>query len=187
MQLSQIRKREIQRIANEFLDENKSQADVFDTAKALGFKIASFDPKIGKNKHKDGLIIVNQGNNKINTLPQKLIATNESLDYADTAFTVAHELGHYRLHYDPDFPYVHISWKTNGQEKPQEEREADFFAACVVMPEDATKAEIRSFESEKGSVLEDQRLLVQLCLHLSKVFKVSGECAAKRYYEVVGC
>jgi Zn-dependent peptidase ImmA (M78 family) len=50
------------------------------------------------------------------------------------AFTAAHELGHHFMQHSPD-AYAVYRKDTFGKEKTAEEKEADYFAANLLMPE----------------------------------------------------
>ncbi|MAF81090.1 hypothetical protein CL628_03715 [bacterium] len=54
------------------------------------------------------------------------------------AFTIAHELGHHYLHADKhkEVYFRHFSEQLNFEDK-QQEREANWFAACLLMPRHA--------------------------------------------------
>lgn len=65
----------------------------------------------------------------------KTIFIAESDPYLRQAFTVAHELGHYFLHKDKKTEVFHRSqWLDPSLIKTDQEREADWFAASLLMP-----------------------------------------------------
>jgi len=51
-------------------------------------------------------------------------------------FTLAHELGHHILHKNVKTEYLPRQESYWGEEKPDIEKEADFFAACFLMPKE---------------------------------------------------
>lgn len=56
-------------------------------------------------------------------------------------FTIAHEIGHDRLHadVDRDLLYRKALWQFSDGAHPQRETQANWFAACLLMPEEAVK------------------------------------------------
>lgn len=62
-----------------------------------------------------------------------IIYVNASEPPARQNWTIAHELGHYFLKHKPD--HWGIAWRDQTyEEKDQYEQEADFFAACLLIP-----------------------------------------------------
>lgn len=77
----------------------------------------------------------------LNRAEKKVLISN-AFPYEVQRFTAAHELGHLKLH--PDH-IMHRDRPVNGWNKgldtrPEKEKEADFFAACFLMPRDAVIA-----------------------------------------------
>ena len=69
------------------------------------------------------------------------------------AYTTAHELGHYFLGHEPDA--YGVSKRPNNYEaeiKTDEEKEADLFAANLLMPENMVRYEIKKFPFLKDSI-----------------------------------
>jgi Zn-dependent peptidase ImmA (M78 family) len=68
----------------------------------------------------------------------KRIVVNRDTSGARQIFTIAHELGHYILHRayteSPDYRIM-LRRNTYADEKPEEEREADAFAAHLLVPD----------------------------------------------------
>ena len=64
------------------------------------------------------------------------IAINPSQVFsgARKRFSIAHELGHYFLHVENGKPYV--AFRDNTSRRNEQEREADFFAANLLMPDE---------------------------------------------------
>ena len=66
----------------------------------------------------------------------KTIFLNKSIPPNRMTFTIAHELGHAILHeeYAKSANYTAMPRKNYHDNKPDEEREADVFAACLLVP-----------------------------------------------------
>ncbi|MBS0646935.1 MAG: ImmA/IrrE family metallo-endopeptidase [Verrucomicrobia bacterium] len=85
-------------------------------------------------------------------------------------FTIAHELGHYLLHKDDKDLFVDKEFRAlfrlnNGDASAKHEREANEFAACILMPEDMIRSEI----ANSGIDYTDENLIKTL----AKKFDVS--------------
>ena len=109
------------------LDENiekiKAPVKVSEILKKyqIGLKIGNFeDPNISGAYDK-----------KTKTI---FVETNEP--YTRQTFTIAHELGHFFLHDDKEEEFFYRSQITKiSDEKSTEEQEANWFAACLLMPD----------------------------------------------------
>jgi Zn-dependent peptidase ImmA (M78 family) len=81
----------------------------------------------------------------------KLIAISTRFTYPTQRFTAAHEIGHYLLHPSIGARIVHRDrqiFEMNTQRRSQTEKEADYFAACLLVP---LKLLIQAFEARFGS------------------------------------
>ena len=93
------------------------------------------------------------------------IYLNREDSHARKLFTLAHELGHYVLHADCGRTFVESHFtrlQTPGRDNSREEREANTFAAGLVMPAGVI-----------DSLLADRRPTAQQVLALAKRFGVS--------------
>jgi Zn-dependent peptidase ImmA (M78 family) len=76
----------------------------------------------------------------------KKILISEKFPIASQRFTMAHELGHWILHPDNimhrDRPIAGLDQKSHT--KPIKEREADYFAACFLMPRNTVIAQFKN-------------------------------------------
>lgn len=125
--------RKCERIAQEVLDKNKDavvdSVDVIKIAQKAGIQIkpqhfaSDFQYISGfLKKEADG------------TLP--VIYVNVDEDARRQTFTIAHELGHYFLEHSPNEWGINPRDAVYFEEKDEAEREADYFAAYLLMPED---------------------------------------------------
>jgi Zn-dependent peptidase ImmA (M78 family) len=91
-------------------------------------------------------------------------------------FTIAHEIGHLILHRgQPVFVdrFVLVNWRAGGSGR--EEREANAFAAELLMPRTLIETEIDRALSRRGSITPNQ-----LVAELSRRFQVSAEAMSYR-------
>lgn len=65
-----------------------------------------------------------------------LIFTDTCSRLSREIFTLAHEIGHAVLHMDADTPFIDDSVTLSGRSTNEKEQEANYFAACLLMPSD---------------------------------------------------
>lgn len=109
-----------------------------------------------------GFIVIKKEDEKI----RKVICINENHSTFRQFFTIAHELGHYFMHYDKtnDF-YAH---RDDGKILNRKiEREANIFASLLLIPKDLLTAELDSYLADHGEPTFD------LVYHISRIFAVS--------------
>ncbi|MFR9087688.1 MAG: ImmA/IrrE family metallo-endopeptidase [Oscillospiraceae bacterium] len=76
----------------------------------------------------------------------KIIFVNANLRTSRKHFTIAHELGHHYLgHPLQNGAIICDSDSVFGKNKPEQEKEADYFAACFLMPENMVKRKRTEF------------------------------------------
>ncbi|MBQ6160591.1 MAG: ImmA/IrrE family metallo-endopeptidase [Oscillospiraceae bacterium] len=172
MALTTERKKEISaqvdKILNDFgyNPEVDTYVDSVRLANSLKFSVGEAK---GLKENEDGFIIMYNGS--------RLIGVNIKRSVEDKRFTTAHELGHYVLHgkqlEENMMMREHVDAKTGNQE----EDEADFFAACALMPEQSFKREAERLRTSK--VNENDIIAV-----LRILFKVPEESIRRRLQEV---
>lgn len=121
----------------------------------------------------------------------KIIFVNANLRTTCKHFTIAHELGHHYLgHPLQNGAIICDSDSVFGKNKPEQEKEADYFAACFLMPENLVKQKRTEFfnhcPKQTTLFLEDQQLEQQhqLQRYLSDYFQVSMEAMGYRLDEL---
>ena len=121
----------------------------------------------------------------------KIIFVNTNLRTSRKHFTIAHELGHHYLgHPLHNGAIICDSDSVFGKNKPEQEKEADYFAACFLMPENMVKQKRTEFfnycPKQTTLFLEDQQLEQQhqLQRYLSDYFQVSMEAMGYRLDEL---
>lgn len=82
-----------------------------------------------------------------------LMGVNNSESSQRIRFTIAHELGHYFL--DKQKVTVDYRNKNYSSSKPTKEKEADFFAANLLMPESFVVNDFKSITNDKIFLEED--------------------------------
>lgn len=125
---------------------NNLPIDVESIAQTRGLNIISYplESKIS------GILVISQGN--------ATIGYNKTESRQRQRFTIAHELGHFELHkdltqifYDKSFKIMYRSGDKVQGESARIEREANAFAAAILMPEEILKNEIKKIEFDLGS------------------------------------
>ncbi|MEO7793967.1 MAG: ImmA/IrrE family metallo-endopeptidase [Thermoanaerobaculia bacterium] len=104
---------------------------------------------------------------------EALIMLDEGQVRERQRFSIAHELGHFRLHQEPVFvdkSPMHISYRNTASSLAQEPREieANAFAAELLMPGRWVCDEVERLRNSGRSLDEDE-----LVMELKKTFKVS--------------
>ena len=131
--------KEIQVIADEFRDKciviKYCIADIFSECGRMGYRLIRYpigsDGVLGLAQIRDG---------------EKIIFVNSSVRLAREIFSVAHEIGHICLHVNDE---QNIYVDNNFIDSDNDETEANYFAACLLMPEDKVSKYISLEMSDK--------------------------------------
>jgi Zn-dependent peptidase ImmA (M78 family) len=152
----------IEKITREILQEfgiAKLPVPIEQIAKQRGLKLKSYD--LGENI--SGVLAIDSGKGTIGFNPRESKVRQR--------FTVAHELGHYELHYknnelfvDKEFNVLFRDQNSSTGEL-KKEQEANGFAASILMPESFLIQEIKKNKFD----LSEEKCLKEL----SKLFHVS--------------
>lgn len=104
--------------------------NLFKECESLGYKLIRYplgeNANLGFAVRKDGDIV---------------IYTNSSVRLSREIFTLAHEIGHVVLHMEEASSFIDNGSTLSDYSTDEKEQEANYFAACLLMPED----EIRRF------------------------------------------
>lgn len=173
------RRTEIEEIVNGILVEHDIGEPGFDLTQ---FLINKEQFQIGSqfmNDDTTGFLLVDDNTCIPGTDVHKLVMINEALKRQDDfirrkRFIIAHEYAHYKLHKKNDVQYAHRD--TSKKDTP-EEREADFFARCLLMPQKAIQ-ELATLEMYKA--MTD----LQKIDFISNAFKVTAKKAKLRLFEL---
>lgn len=167
--LSDMDRTQIENKAKELLGEmgyTFGVVDIVGIAKKLGFVVANAEVP----DNLEGFIIIDRNHDKILGIEtQMLIGVNSEYNLPEKRFIVAHEIGHYLLHYDQTRDtglFAHRDHKTGKNDK---ENDVDYFAAVLLMPEGEFRKKYK----------EDNRISV-----LSNYFNVPHASAERRVKEL---
>lgn len=167
--MQNARKREIRIKADSFREKCKISRygiiDLFKECERCGYKLIRYplgeDADLGFTLKKDNDII---------------IFTNTCSRLAREIFTLAHEIGHVVLHLETMASFVDDSVTISGRSTDEKEQEANYFAACLLMPED----EISKFLDLVMEDFEQSGLKAMDIARIMSEFNVSFETALNR-------
>jgi Zn-dependent peptidase ImmA (M78 family) len=131
---------------------NKPLIDVFDIAQSEGIQIVYFQPQNSTDEDISGFFY-KDADTKI-----KKIYINKLDSAPRQVYTVAHELGHYFLGHKPNEYSVLLRQAVYAAKKDDAEKEADKFAAELLMP----KKMIETIKREYKLTNNDELILSQL-------------------------
>ncbi len=127
--MQEDRKLEIRKKANSFREKCKISKygilDLFQDCERQEFKLLRYP--LGENA--DLGFTVRRDNDII-------IFTNSCSRLSREIFTLAHEIGHVILHLERDNSFIDNHITINGKSTDVNEQEANYFAACLLMPHD---------------------------------------------------
>lgn len=155
-------------------NDSADSIDVIEVAKKLGFVvgIASVSDDM------DGFIIVEEGKEEIlGVSTDKLIGVNVSKELEWKRFIVAHEIGHYVLHYNRDADHGMYAHREHRKGKNERENEADFFAANLLMPRER-------FLKKYNELNQKELSYNDLVILLANKFVVTQNMTKRRFQEL---
>ncbi len=169
--------KKIENTANETLknidyNDETDIVDVIKIAKKLGFLVGN----AGLDDSIDGFIIIKEGTDEIlGQKTDKLIGVNASRELETKRFIIAHEIGHYKLHYNRENGmYAH---RENKKGKGEKENDVDYFAATLLMPKERF---INRFNELKEKKLSKEELITLM----SDKFCVTKDAVSRRFKEL---
>lgn len=163
------RKREIRIKADSFRVQCKTSRygiiDLFRECERLGYKLLRYplgeSADLGFTIKKDNDIV---------------IFTNSCSRLSREIFTLAHEIGHVILHLEDTDSFIDNRVTINGGSTDEKEQEANYFAACLLMPSDDVgrfiDLEILNFQEKGLSAMDIARIMSE--------FSVSFDMALNR-------
>lgn len=163
------RKREIRVEADRFREKCKVSKygiiDLFKECERMGYKLIRYplgdNANLGFTMTKDNDII---------------IFTNSSSRLAREIFTLGHEIGHAILHLNNKSSFEDDEITLSGRDSNEFEQEANYFAACLLMPDD----EVRKFLDLEVDDFEKNGLTAMDITRIMSEFKVSFDTALNR-------
>lgn len=167
--MQDTRKREIRIKADCFREKCKISRygiiDLFKECERLGYKLLRYP--LGENA--DLGFTVKRDNDII-------IFTNSCSRLSRELFTLAHEMGHVILHLEDDNSFIDDHVTISGSSTDEKEQEANYFAACLLMPSDDVDRfidlEIQNFHDKGLSAMDIARIMSE--------FNVSFDMALNR-------
>lgn len=172
--LSTVEKRTIEKKAHDLLmqfgydDGADVYVDVIKLAHFAGFKVGETSRLPFKE---DGFISISKDKQKL------LIGVNNDRSFEDKRFIVAHELAHYFLHYKDSNTGDAIMHREHVKGKNEQENNADYFAACILMP-------TKSFSKIYNELHKKGCSLTEIIDYLQLVFRTPRESIKRRIEEI---
>lgn len=156
-----------------YVFDKDDYVNIVDFVQHLGFIVGNAQ----LDDNEDGFLAIqvsSMAKNGNDTSNDKIIGVNSvrSLDWK--RFIIAHEFAHFVLHYKSGEIYLR---RENKKGKDDEENDADYFAAALLMPKESFKRLYRRF---RESGLNDTAISLQL----AAVFKVPFDSVSRRIGEV---
>lgn len=153
-------------------DKTEGYVDVIEIAKSNGFMIGN----ASITDDSDSFIAINENVGEIFGKPtSKLIVVNVNRSIEYKRFIIAHELGHYFLHYVDNVSNYNGMYIMKKYADHKDTRYT-FFAECLLMP--------RKIFTERFNQLKKEPSVYNIALSLSKEFKVTQLIAEKRIKEL---
>lgn len=146
-------------------DVTDSYVDIVSLVKKYGFLVGNAE----LDDNEDGFLIISGD--------QKIIGVNKSRSLDLKRFVIAHEFAHSVLHYERGQVFLHREHKKG---KGNDENDADYFAAALLMPKTAF---LREYNRLKDQGVESKLI----CFQLSSLFKTPIESVIRRIEETTGC
>lgn len=155
-------------------DTGDAVIDIIGLAKNLGFVVGNAE----LSDDEDGFIIVEEGSEQIlGQKTDKLIGVRADQSIEWKRFVIAHEIGHYILHYDKMKNHGIYAHRDHKKGKSEKENEADFFAANLLMPRERFMKQFTALK-EVGLSTEEMTLI------LAKRFCVTEIMTKRRFEEL---
>ena len=92
-----------------------------------------------------------------------VIFTNTCSRLSREIFTLAHEIGHVILHLEDDNSFIDDNFTITGRSTDEKEQEANYFAACLLMPANDVRRfidlEIQDFHEKGLSAMDIARIM----------------------------
>lgn len=171
-ELNCMDKKKIENRAEKVLSAYKydSNTDVYVDAVCLA-RFFGFDVEEKKtlSATEDGCITVSENQN------EKCIAVNDTRSFEAKRFIIVHELAHYLLHYTGSGKFFMHRENTKG--KNLEENDADYLAACLLMPKN-------SFKEQYDLLKKDKKSQEEIVVILQSKFRTPSESIERRISEV---
>lgn len=156
---------------NEMVDD---WLDVIKFAQRKGFVVGNAQLP----SRDDGYIEIQPDREKQTPYGPMVIGVNVDRDKKFKRFVIGHELGHWKLHYSAGKFYRHRDGdRDRSEEELQREKEADYFAAALLMP-------TQSFRRRRDEMRTLGLPRSETSIRLSRIYDVPLESVLRREEEV---
>lgn len=167
--MQESRKIEIRIKADDFREKCKVSRfgiiDLFKDCERMGYKLLRYP--LGENADLGFALLKDE---------DIVIFTNSSCRLSREIFTLAHEIGHVVLHICGESPYIDDTITISGRSIDAKEQEANYFAACLLMPAD----EVDRFFDTRLQDLFDNKMSAMDIARIMSEFNVSFDMALNR-------
>lgn len=167
--MRELRKKQIRIKANSVREKCKvgryGIIDLFKECERLGYNLIRYP--LGDNADL-GFVLMKE--NDI------IIFTNTSSRLSREIFTLAHEIGHVILHMNKEEPFIDDNVTISGGSTDEKEQEANYFAACLLMPE----ADVERFLDFELNEFPKRNLSAMDIARIMSEFNVSFDMALNR-------
>ena len=171
--MQELRRREIRIKADSVREKCKvgryGIIDLFKECDRLGYKLLRYP--LGENADL-GFVLMKDNDT--------VIFTNTSSRLSREIFTLAHEIGHVVLHMNKREKFIDDNVTISGRSTDEKEQEANYFAACLLMPVDDIERfldfELADFSKRDLSAMDIARIMSE--------FHVSFDMALNRLENV---
>ncbi len=164
---------------NKYDLELTNNSDIVSICNKLGIKVNKY---MTKQEGYDGFILVNDA--------FKVIGTDYTLSPIDRRFLIAHELGHY-IKADNKHEKVFLALKDNlnhGPDKSQDEHDADYLAAAILVPMRQFKFELELLDIDYKNLISEQEVTAkvpnEIIQFFAKRYRVNAQLIIRRVAEV---
>lgn len=155
-------------------NNKQDEVDIIKIAESLDFAIGN----AVLDNDDDGFILVQDGAEELLGIKtDKLIGVNSKQPLEWKRFIIAHELGHYFLHYLNSSKTGMFAHRDHRKGKNNKENDADYFAAALLMPRKKFSERYKELEEKKLS--EDDIIFL-----LAEKFQVTPNMARRRIGEL---
>lgn len=148
--------------------QSNKYVDVSKLAMSVGFKVGESKKLSFKD---DGFMFVSKDRKKL------IIGVNYDRTVEEKRFIVAHELAHYYLHYINSNMVETIMHREHIKGKDENENDADYFAACILMPHEI-------FKKQYEQLIDNGYDRADVIDRLQVIFKAPRESIKRRIEEV---
>lgn len=152
-------------LAYQYKDGEDIYVDAILLARLFGFNVAESNSLVATE---DGCITVSEDASERNIL------INDNRSFETKRFIITHELAHYLLHYQGSGRFFKHREDIKG--KNLEENDADYLAACLLMPRKSFKKQYEDLSKLKGCV--------DIIAELQRKFRTPRESIERRIQEV---